>query len=341
MAYLNPKSKEKFLRNKPQPLNIDLLVSEISIGNRTAIAQGLTLVENQKEETHQQSIQLISKLSEIKTDCVRVGITGAPGVGKSTFIEALGLHLVEQGNKVGVLAIDPSSQKTRGSILGDKTRMEQLSVNDNVFIRPSPSSGTLGGVAKTTRESVTILEAAGYDVILIETVGVGQSETIVKYMVDFFLLLMIPGAGDELQGIKRGIMEMADGIAINKAEKLNTSKAKLAAKQFNNALHMFPLPDAGLTPFVETCSALNFEGIKIVWDSILNHINYVKKSKHFTTNRTEQTKFWLKEAIKFELENAFYNSAAFKDSETNLMSAEPFVKAKLMVDLFLNTESKE
>mgnify|MGYP006132997065 FL=1 len=341
MAYLNPKSKEKFLRNKSQRLDIDLLAREIFSGNRTAIAQGLTLVENQKEETHQHSIQLISKLSEIKTDCIRVGITGVPGVGKSTFIEALGLHLVEQGNKVGVLAIDPSSQKTRGSILGDKTRMEQLSVNDNVFIRPSPSSGALGGVAKTTRESVTILEAAGYDVILIETVGVGQSETIVKYMVDFFLLLMIPGAGDELQGIKRGIMEMADGIAINKAEKSNRSKAKLAAKQFNNALHMFPLPDAGLTPFVETCSALHFEGIKIVWDSILNHINHVKKSKHFTTNRTEQTKFWLKEAIKFELENAFYNSAAFKDSETNLMSAEPFIKAKLMVDRFLNTESKE
>ena len=281
---------------------------------------------------------LVNRLTKKSSNSIRIGITGVPGVGKSTFIEALGKHLTLQGHKIGVLAIDPSSHKTKGSILGDKTRMESLSQNPNVFIRPTPSAGTLGGVAKTTRESITLLEAAGYDIILVETVGVGQSEISVSAMVDFFLLLMIPGAGDELQGIKRGIMEMADGIVINKAEGEMEKKAMLAKRQLENALHLFPLPENGQTPRVMLCSALQNKAIDKVWKGIEQHLSKNKKSGYFDYRRKSQSVYWFKEAVKHELETHFFSNAHVKENwkkfETEVSNdiKSPFAAAKEIIN---------
>lgn len=207
---------------------------------------------------------------------MRIGISGVPGAGKSTSIDVFGLHVLEKGGKLAVLAIDPSSERSKGSILGDKTRMEKLSVHPKSFIRPSPSAGSLGGVARKTRETIILCEAAGFDKIFVETVGVGQSETAVHSMVDFFLLIQLAGTGDELQGIKRGIMEMADGIVINKADGSNIEKAKLAASHFRNALHLFPAPDSGWSPKVMTYSGFYGIGIKEIWDMIYEYFAFVK-----------------------------------------------------------------
>lgn len=281
---------------------------------------------------------MVNRLTKKSSNSIRIGITGVPGVGKSTFIEALGKHLTLQGHKIGVLAIDPSSHKTKGSILGDKTRMESLSQNPNVFIRPTPSAGTLGGVAKTTRESITLLEAAGYDIILVETVGVGQSEISVSAMVDFFLLLMIPGAGDELQGIKRGIMEMADGIVINKAEGEMEKKAMLAKRQLENALHLFPLPENGQTPGVMLCSALHNKAIDKVWKGVEQHLSKNKESGYFDRRRKSQSVYWFKEAVKHELETHFFSNAYVKENwkkfETEVSNdiKSPFAAAKEIIN---------
>ena len=325
------------MQKKHNQVDIKLLESEILNGDIKSISKALTLIESNLPQYHNLGIDLVNRLTKHKKSSLRIGITGVPGVGKSTFIEALGEHLLVQNHKIGILAIDPSSQKTKGSILGDKTRMENLSQNTNVFIRPTPSSGTLGGVAKATRESITILEAAGYDIILIETVGVGQSEISVGAMVDFFLLLMIPGAGDELQGIKRGIMEMADGIVINKAEGENEKKAMLAKNQLENALHLFPLPESSQATRVMLCSALHKKAIDKVWKGIQVHLNKNKKSNYFEHRRANQAVFWFKEAVKQELENSFFQNEFVKANWQNFeedvanQKLSPFSAAKQII----------
>ena len=244
---------------------------------------------------------------------MRIGITGVPGAGKSTSIDAFGLHVLKDGGKLAVLAIDPSSERSNGSILGDKTRMEKLSVHPDAFIRPSPSAGSLGGVARKTRETIVLCEAAGFDKIFVETVGVGQSETAVHSMVDFFLLIQLAGTGDELQGIKRGIMEMADGIVINKADGDNIDRARLAQAQFRNALHLFPLPPSGWTPEVLTYSGYYEIGIPEVWDMIYRYFDFVKKNGYFEEKRRQQEKYWMYESINEHLKAHFYNNPVIEE----------------------------
>jgi len=256
--------------------------------------------------------EIIEKCIPYSGKSIRIGITGVPGVGKSTFIEAFGMYLIELGHKVAILAIDPSSQISGGSILGDKTRMEQLSASSNAFIRPSPSGSSLGGVARKTRESLILCEAAGYDIVLIETVGVGQSETTVHSMVDFFLLLMLAGAGDELQGIKRGIMELADTIIINKADGDNIKKAELAKRQYENALHLFPPSESGWYPKVLLASSLKNSGIEEVWNTILKYVQHAKSNQYWDLNRNKQARFRMHETIIDTLKNNFYQNEKYK-----------------------------
>ncbi len=302
------KAIEKFKKKKAGLLSRDKYVEGILSGNRTLLSKAITLIESSLPEHHELAQEIIEMCLPYSGKSIRIGITGVPGVGKSTFIEALGKHLTYKGHKLAVLAIDPSSERTKGSILGDKTRMEELAYDPNAFIRPSPSAGSLGGVTRKTREIIILYEAAGFDIIFIETVGVGQSETAVHSMVDFFLLLMLAGAGDELQGIKRGIMEMADAIAINKAEGDNYLKAQLAKKEYENALHLFPPTESGLVPIVETCSALKKEGIDKVWDIIIKYIEHTKKNSYFDKKRKEQQKYIMIDIINETLKDNFYSN---------------------------------
>lgn len=270
-------------------------------GNRVSLARCITLVESKLESDQQLAGELLEAIMSHTGNSLRIGISGVPGVGKSTFIEAFGNHLTSQGHKVAVLAIDPSSSLSKGSILGDKTRMNELAVNPNAFIRPSASGGTLGGVASKTRESMLLCEAAGYDWILVETVGVGQSETLVREMTDFFLLLMLAGAGDELQGIKRGIMEICDALLINKADGDNAPRAKRAAADYRNALHLFREPESAWLPKVETVSALNKEGMDVVYKMLTDYRNHTRLNGFFDKNRHQQDLAWLMEMVKEEL----------------------------------------
>ena len=282
------------------------LAQKIIKGNRTALGQGITLLESTLPEHEKQAQELLTECLPHSGRSIRVGITGVPGVGKSTFIETFGKTLTSQGKKVAVLAIDPTSEQTKGSILGDKSRMYELAANENAFIRPSPSSGTLGGIANKTRESIILCEAGGYDVILIETVGVGQSETTVNNLTDFFLLMMLAGAGDELQGIKRGIMELADGLIINKADGDNIINAKNAALAYKRALHLFPATENGWTPQVSICSALKNTGIDKIWDTITNYDSQMCASGWKIENRKKQNIYWLNHIIKEELGSKKY-----------------------------------
>ncbi len=300
-------------RVKAKELSVDEYVDGILAGNRTILSRAVTLVESLLPEHYAMAQQVIEKCLPHSGKSIRIGITGVPGAGKSTFIEALGMHLVNQGHKLAVLAIDPSSERSKGSILGDKTRMEELSVAKNAFIRPSPSAGSLGGVARKTRESIVLCEAAGFDVIFVETVGVGQSETAMHSMVDFFLLIQLAGTGDELQGIKRGIMEMADGIAINKCDGNNVEKAKLAKAQFQNALHLFPMPESGHAPKVTTCSAFEKINIDGVWEMITEYITHTNKTGYFDYKRTQQGKYWMYETINEYLHSSFYNNPTIEE----------------------------
>lgn len=295
-------------RVKPKTLTVDDYVEGILAGNRTILSRAITLVESNLPEHQEVAQQVIERCLPHSGKSIRIGITGVPGAGKSTFIEALGMYLCHDSHKLAVLAIDPSSERTKGSILGDKTRMEELSVEKNAFIRPSPSAGSLGGVARKTRESIVLCEAAGFDTVIVETVGVGQSETAMHSMVDFFLLIQLAGTGDELQGIKRGIMEMADGITINKCDGNNIEKAQLAQRQFQNALHLFPMPESGWTPKVTTCSAFEKLNIDKVWQMVEDYIAFTSKSGYFDYKRNQQSKYWMYETIDEQLKNHFYRN---------------------------------
>ena len=295
-------------RHKPKKYTVDEYVAKILEGNITTLSQAVTLIESSRADHQELAQAIIEKCLPHAGNSIRVGITGVPGAGKSTSIDSFGVHLCKQGKKLAVLAIDPSSERSKGSILGDKTRMERLAVIDNAFIRPSPTAGSLGGVARKTRESIILCEAAGFDYIFVETVGVGQSETAVHSMVDFFLLIQLSGTGDELQGIKRGIMEMADGIIINKADGDNIEKANIAQSHFKNALHLFPPADSGWTPEVLTYSGYYDLRIPEIWDMVGNYVDFVKESGYFDEKRNQQSTYWMYETINERLRNDFYRS---------------------------------
>ncbi|EJF09507.1 methylmalonyl Co-A mutase-associated GTPase MeaB [Pontibacter sp. BAB1700] len=294
--------------------NAEKYVEGILAGDRVMLSRAITLVESRLASDLELAQDVINQVLPHAGKSVRIGITGVPGVGKSTFIEAFGNHLIqEQGKKLAVLAIDPTSQRTGGSILGDKTRMESLSVNPQAFIRPSPAGKSLGGVTRSTRESIILCEAAGFDAIIVETVGVGQSETAVHAMVDFFLLLMLAGAGDELQGIKRGIMEMADAIAITKADGENAMKAKAARAEYQNALHLYPMAASGWLPKVSVCSAMEQTGLDTIWQTITEYLELTQHNGFFEKKRHDQNLQWMYEAIRQGLEDNFYAHQQVKD----------------------------
>ena len=293
-------------RRKEEERSVAEYVEAILSGNRVVLSQAVTLVESSRPEHQEKAQAIIEQCLPYAGNSIRVGITGVPGAGKSTSIDAFGMHLLGKGHQLAVLAIDPSSERSKGSIFGDKTRMERLSLEQDAFIRPSPSAGSLGGVARKTRETIVLCEAAGFDYLFVETVGVGQSEIAVHSMVDFFLLIQLAGTGDELQGIKRGIMEMADGIVINKADGDNIGKAKMAQRHFSNALHLFPLPDSGWSPQVLTYSGYYNLAIPEIWEMVDNYIDFVKKNGYFERKRNEQAKYWMYETINEQLRNSFY-----------------------------------
>lgn len=319
---------------------VDSLFTNLLSGDRMTLSSCITLLESTLPADKEMANELIQLCSPHSGKSIRIGITGVPGVGKSTFIEAFGKTLVEKGMKVAVLAIDPSSVESGGSILGDKTRMQELSVMDNVFIRPSAAGSTLGGVARKTRENIFLCEAAGFDVVLIETVGVGQSETMVHSMVDFFLLLMLAGAGDELQGIKRGIMEMADALVITKADSGNEKKAQMASREYANAMHLFPPKSSGWIAPSFTCSAYTNENIDKVWTTIESFVNQTKLNNWFEQHRKIQDKYWLSETLKEFILNDFFENKELiqelKKMENSVILGEisSFQAAELLYDLF-------
>ncbi|MCH7409103.1 methylmalonyl Co-A mutase-associated GTPase MeaB [Belliella sp. DSM 111904] len=315
-------------------------------GDRVILSQAITLIESSLDLDQNLGDEVMDAILPYTGKSIRIGVTGVPGVGKSTFIEQFGLLLVEKGFKVAVLAVDPSSQSSRGSILGDKTRMEELSMDQRAYIRPSPAGTTLGGVSAKTREAMLLCEAAGFDVILIETVGVGQSEIAVKAMVDFFLLLMLAGAGDELQGIKKGIVEMCDALVVNKADGENIDEAKKAKRVYSNALHLFPMRENGWSPKVLTCSGLKGNGLPEVWEVILQYKSMMLSNGYFEGNRSKQRVSWLNEHAKYLLETAFYKNesvqsvlaSSLQEVESGKTSAIKVARA--LVKLFINQETE-
>jgi LAO/AO transport system kinase len=335
------------LKAKRKRYSADEYVEGILHGSIPVLSQAVTLVESSLPEHQEIAQDVIEKCLPYTGKSIRLGITGVPGAGKSTFIEALGMHLIRNNHKLAVLAIDPSSERSKGSILGDKTRMEELSVARNAFIRPSPSAGSLGGVARKTRESIILCEAAGFDTIFVETVGVGQSETAVHSMVDFFLLLQLAGTGDELQGIKRGIMEMADGIAINKCDGTNIEKAMLAKSQFQNALHLFPTSESGWIPRVIPCSSIEKIGIDEIWEMVQQFASFTKINGYFEHHRNQQSRYWMYETINEQLRSNFYLSPhiqeLLKTMEQKVITNElsSFIAAKILLDeYYSNTKSR-
>ncbi len=339
-----------YLKRRKQRRNYSSseFVEGILKGDITILSQAVTLIESSLHEHQQVAQEIIEKCLPHAGRSVRIGITGVPGAGKSTSIDAFGMHLIkDKGRKLAVLAIDPSSERSKGSILGDKTRMEELSREKSAFIRPSPSAGSLGGVARKTRETIVLCEAAGFDTVFVETVGVGQSETAVHSMVDFFLLIQLAGTGDELQGIKRGIMEMADGIIINKADGDNIDKAKLAAAQFRNALHLFPTPESGWSPKVLTYSGYYNLGIPEIWEMVDEYIKFTTENGYFRFKRNEQAKYWMYESINETLRDTFYHNPVVESmlgiTEQQVLNNEisSFIAAKRMMDLFLENLTKK
>lgn len=328
-------------RRKAAQLSADEYVDGILKGDVTVLSRAVTLIESTSPRHALLAQEVVERCLPYSGKSLRIGITGVPGAGKSTSIDAFGMHVLRhKGGKLAVLAVDPSSERSKGSILGDKTRMEQLSQHPNAFIRPSASAGSLGGVARKTRETIILCEAAGYDTIFVETVGVGQSETAVYSMVDFFLLIQIAGAGDELQGIKRGIMEMADGIVINKADGNNIDEAKRAAAHYRNALQLFPMPQSGIRPQVLTYSGFYSLGIKEVWDMIYSYLAATKKNGSFNARRQHQAKYWMYETINEQLRSRFYNSEGMdmqlREYEQMLLEGKitSFAAAARLLNLF-------
>ena len=325
---------------KSSTLTEDQLYEGILANNVAVLGRAITLIESTNTDHQILAKKIIERCISSKHETVRIGVTGVPGAGKSTFIEQFGKLLTGMGKKVAVLTIDPSSSQTKGSILGDKTRMEELVKDTNAFIRPSPSGNSLGGVTRKTRESIVLLEAAGYDIILIETIGVGQSETAVHGMVDFFLVLKLAGAGDELQGIKRGILEMADAIAINKADGDNLKKAQLAQQEFKGALHLFPPKENGWIPEVLTCSASENTGLPEIWMLIDTYCQTMKASGYFENHRKEQNKNWLANYVEQELLSDFYNHVTTKNllptllEEVSKGDTSPFAAAERLLRAF-------
>lgn len=342
---VNPYLK-KFRRSKKPTYTADEYVVGILKGDITILSQAVTLVESTLPEHYAIAQEVIEKCLPHAGNSFRIGITGVPGAGKSTSIDSFGMHLIEKGCKLAVLAIDPSSERSKGSILGDKTRMERLAVQKDVFVRPSPSAGSLGGVARKTRETIVLCEAAGFDTIFVETVGVGQSETAVHSMVDFFLLIQLAGTGDELQGIKRGIMEMADGIIINKADGNNIQKAKLAQGQFRNALHLFPKAESGWDPKVLTYSGYYGTGIREIFDMIDEYEAFVKKNDYFDYKRQQQSKYWMYQTIDEKLREHFYENEEIKEllaeKEKMVLNAEisSFTAAREVLSKYFNIENR-
>ena len=330
-------------KRKPLPAPSEL-VEGIVKGDVTTLARAVTLVESLQPAHQAVAQEVIEKCLPHSGNSRRIGITGVPGAGKSTSIDVFGMHVLEHGGKLAVLAIDPSSERTKGSILGDKTRMEKLSQQADAFIRPSPSAGSLGGVARKTRETIVLCEAAGYDTIFVETVGVGQSEIAVHSMVDFFLLIQLAGTGDELQGIKRGIMEMADGIAINKADGDNIDRARLAQAQFRNALHLFPPTASGWMPEVLCYSGYYALGIDELWDMIDRYFAFVKENGYFERRRREQSRYWMFETINEQLRNHFYSNpeieAMLKVGERRVLNNEisSFIAARDVIDYYFKSK---
>lgn len=332
-------SAKKIQSNRAKQPSVATFIKHILKGDITYLSRAITLVESTNEKHQEKANQILEACLPYTKNAVRIGITGVPGVGKSTFIEAFGKHLTKQHKKVAVLAVDPSSSVYKGSILGDKTRMEKLVTDKNAFIRPSPSGSSLGGVARKTRESILLCEAAGFDTIIIETVGVGQSETAVHAMVDFFLLLKIAGAGDELQGIKRGIIEMADAIVINKADGENIKNAKIAKVAFAKALHLYPPKENGWQPKVLLASALEEKGIDVIDNLISEYFSSHKKNNSFYKKRNQQNEYWLLATINEALKDRFYKNAtvqkqlALEIKQLKGGKTTPFYAAKKLLNL--------
>lgn len=337
---MNPKAAQSFLKKKKRELSVQNFVKGILKGDRMILSQAITLVESTRPSDQVKAQKIIEACLPHTGNSIRIGITGIPGVGKSTFIESLGKHVIDQKGKVAVLAIDPSSSVTKGSILGDKTRMTDLSSDKNAFIRPSPAGNSLGGVARKTRETILLCEAAGFKNIFVETVGVGQSEIAVHSMVDFFLLLLVPGAGDELQGIKRGIVEMADGVVVNKAEGELLALAKNTKRAYRNSMHLFPGKASGFTTKINLCSSLKNEGIEAVWENLEAYHTFTKENGYFEKKRVGQAKYWLLETIKSGLENAFFKNENIKKTlaevEADVLKGQrsPFEAAEFLLKVF-------
>lgn len=336
---LSEQGAKKLKEHRKSNPSLDELIQGVLKGDKTFLSRSITIIESRALKHQLSSKKIIETCIPHANQSIRIGVTGVPGAGKSTFIEVFGKLLVDKGYKVAVLAIDPSSSISKGSILGDKTRMEDLVKEKNAFIRPSASGDTLGGVARKTRETIILCEAAGYDIIIIETVGVGQSETAVHSMTDFFLLLKIAGAGDELQGIKRGIVEMADAIVINKADGDNVQAAKLAMTDFNNALHLYPSKESDWTPKAMMCSSLKNTGITDIWDLISEYITHTKSNGYFDSKRENQNEYWLLQTIESSLKRNFFNDPKVKSElkkQLKLLNenkTSPFEAAQRLLDL--------
>ena len=323
-------------------VDLDLLVKGVLESDRTSLGRALTLVESNRTEDRKVVEDLLAQISPKTGEAHRIGITGVPGVGKSTFIEAMGSKLMEDGHKVAVLAVDPTSTVSGGSILGDKTRMTRLANDPNAFVRPSPSSGTLGGVTRTTRESMALLESAGYDIVMVETVGIGQSETVVAEMVDIFLVLMLPGAGDELQGIKKGVLELADMIAVNKTDGENESKALEAARDYISALRLTQPATSNWRPPVVNCSSLTGKGLNEVWEKIQEHKTILENSGEWEQRRKVQKMKWMWSIVQDRLSSDLHDHPSITEQVPEVEKAvlEGKISATAAAEILLETFRK-